>query len=204
MAESPLGRAISGAHSAIAFSVPGFGPGLPPAIYSWEFSRSFWTGSFSLFSDRAATVSRLYRRIFLADRPARASVIERSRAGSPPDASLYAPLLREDRRCARFRIEPKSLKILARETGLEPATSGVTGRRSNQLSYSPVSERCDPVLGDLPDRIGAGPSQAPHRPSPRATRFTARSRQPRTASDAGPSQPHRPAFQLQARSHRRA
>lgn len=30
----------------------------------------------------------------------------------------------------------KSLKTLARETGLEPAASAVTGRRSNQLSYS--------------------------------------------------------------------
>ncbi len=26
--------------------------------------------------------------------------------------------------------------LLARVTGLEPATSGVTGRRSNQLSYT--------------------------------------------------------------------
>jgi hypothetical protein len=28
------------------------------------------------------------------------------------------------------------LPLLARVTGLEPATSGVTGRRSNQLSYT--------------------------------------------------------------------
>ena len=32
---------------------------------------------------------------------------------------------------------------LARETGLEPATSGVTGRRSNQLSYSRSSRDAD-------------------------------------------------------------
>ena len=30
---------------------------------------------------------------------------------------------------------------VARATGLEPATSGVTGRHSNQLSYAPTEER---------------------------------------------------------------
>ncbi len=30
---------------------------------------------------------------------------------------------------------------MARVTGLEPATSGVTGRRSNQLSYTRISVR---------------------------------------------------------------
>ena len=31
-------------------------------------------------------------------------------------------------------------KIMAGVTGLEPAASGVTGRRSNQLSYTPNRE----------------------------------------------------------------
>ncbi len=32
----------------------------------------------------------------------------------------------------------KSLKSVAGVTGLEPAASGVTGQRSNQLSYTPI------------------------------------------------------------------
>ncbi len=34
-----------------------------------------------------------------------------------------------------------SFKGMARVTGLEPATSGVTGRRSNQLSYTRLEAR---------------------------------------------------------------
>ena len=34
------------------------------------------------------------------------------------------------------QIFAKPLKTMARATGLEPAASGVTGRRSNQLSYA--------------------------------------------------------------------
>ena len=33
------------------------------------------------------------------------------------------------------------LLVLTGATGLEPATSGVTGRRSNQLSYAPRARR---------------------------------------------------------------
>ncbi len=37
---------------------------------------------------------------------------------------------------ACVEVSMKSQVALARVTGLEPATSGVTGRRSNQLSYT--------------------------------------------------------------------
>jgi hypothetical protein len=35
-------------------------------------------------------------------------------------------------------------KELAGSTGLEPAASGVTGRRSNQLNYDPAKTNCLP------------------------------------------------------------
>ena len=46
---------------------------------------------------------------------------------------------------------------MAGVTGLEPATSGVTGRHSNQLSYTPAGPR----LTGLPRRGAAEISEAP-------------------------------------------
>jgi hypothetical protein len=47
---------------------------------------------------------------------------------------------------------------MARVTGLEPATSGVTGRHSNQLSYTRASYRMFPfvVLRGLKDGASDG------------------------------------------------
>jgi hypothetical protein len=45
--------------------------------------------------------------------------------------------MHENRRAARIRGPHRLFRIAAGATGLEPATSGVTGRRSNQLNYAP-------------------------------------------------------------------
>ena len=51
----------------------------------------------------------------------------------------------------RINLKPAYLQALQRTgaTGLEPAASGVTGRRSNQLSYAPrgIGWAGEPTLG---------------------------------------------------------
>ena len=50
---------------------------------------------------------------------------------------------RDDRRAwIPYRLAARKPKnVMAGSTGLEPATSGVTGRRSNQLNYDPAGRR---------------------------------------------------------------
>ena len=62
--------------------------------------------------------------------------------------NLWCKLKFKTHNTADFRVEPSNNSIvfnrlfggkkreMARVTGLEPATSGVTGRHSNQLSYT--------------------------------------------------------------------
>jgi hypothetical protein len=56
----------------------------------------------------------------------------------PPLAPCFTAIRdAQEERLKDPKADPKSGVTIAGATGLEPATSGVTGRRSNQLSYAP-------------------------------------------------------------------
>jgi hypothetical protein len=69
---------------------------------------------------------------------------------------------------------------MAGATGLEPATSGVTGRRSNQLSYAPatVDRGATSYLGT--PRVSSNPKREAVRPRHYSGVRPVRSRRPDT------------------------
>ncbi len=69
----------------------------------------------------------------------------------------------------------RKMERLAGVTGLEPAASGVTGQRSNQLSYTPEGRPGRPGLAEAVNNQGPGDCQSPFLPSSSGQRLSARS-----------------------------
>ena len=130
-----------------------------------------------------------------------------NRPETTPQPPLSGPRNVETRRLAAgFR---------AGATGLEPATSGVTGRRSNQLSYAPGWGRismaspdlarspavpADPRLGSAgPGPVGR-PETAPRNQPRYGSRRPRKPRSPGTASDSASADPPAPASPSAARA----
>ena len=73
---------------------------------------------------------------------------------------------------ALFLIAPQQKRsaAVAGVTGLEPAASGVTGRRSNQLSYTPAAfgrgGQSYPCPGGVSSRGWSGSARTPGQPGP--------------------------------------
>jgi hypothetical protein len=77
-----------------------------------------------LIGDDAAVMDRLDRLVFIAE--------------SSPSNLTKSDKKGRERRSQGLRFLEIWLSERTGATGLEPATSGVTGRRSNQLNYAPV------------------------------------------------------------------
>ena len=120
---------------------------------------------------------------------------------------------RRTRRSSKFRD-----KLLARVTGLEPATSGVTGRRSNQLSYTRSRQVADlsPGLSAVKQGVDESPRVAHVLPTllgvaytiyesmTLTSRLTARNMHSVTGAERRRSRPSRPvALPLHERWNRR-
>gem|GEM_PF-6550038 len=78
---------------------------------------------------------------------------EQTRESCVCDQSRFSE--RGEGRAVRHSL--RSLRGVARVTGLEPATSGVTGRHSNQLSYTRVPIRSAVRRGEGRRLGGAAP-----------------------------------------------
>ena len=68
----------------------------------------------------------------------------------PAKMASYAAQPSAQWRCALYQVLVGKEEV-ARMTGLEPATSGVTGRRSNQLSYIRVTATSPRGASDMTD-----------------------------------------------------
>jgi hypothetical protein len=76
---------------------------------------------------------------------------------------------------ALLQAEDTRTRNVTLVTGLEPATSGVTGRHSNRLSYARASACLERAKGFEPStptlaRLCSTPELHPHTPKPSSTR----------------------------------
>src|SRR3954467_3925176 len=96
----------------------------------------------------------------------------------PSEGSSFQlwPMVFQDTVVIRASLDERAVAVVTGATGLEPATSGVTGRRSNQLNYAP-------------GRAWPGPARVIPRPAPRRPQPAREPRKIAGGCRAGPPAP---------------